>query len=262
MRKKFLVLLLALMPSLAIAGNGWEWMKPSNACELMKQGGGVWFIDLRSPVSFEKIHIEGSMNIPGIELKYKQVPRGKLIILVDTSLGQKAAIEIAEALKQKGHEKVYVLEGGLPAWRLEGYPMVESDNFRAFYVSAPELRETLKSGIAPKIYDLRKEDEIKKGPIEGSLSVAGEDMPRKVASLRSMHSISGELSSKLAPSETIVLVFSPEDNAEELTGNISAGLNRDIRYLLGGYGAYVSLQAQKEKKVTGKCATCGTGEKK
>src|SRR5689334_19737135 len=116
--KQFRICVLAmflLLPQFVFAA-GWQWIAPQRVHGLVKEGSSLWIVDVRNPAAFEQGHIEGALNIPVDLLKVKNLPKGKLIVLGDDSLGLKNARNAAEILAKKGCDKVFILEGGIPAW--------------------------------------------------------------------------------------------------------------------------------------------------
>lgn len=82
-------------------------------------------IDLRDNFQFQKGHITGARNIPLTNVsdmleklrKYQSKP----IILVGGSVQQ--ASNIAKELKNQQFESVFLLKGGLEAWKSEDLPL-------------------------------------------------------------------------------------------------------------------------------------------
>src|SRR6266568_1333478 len=96
--KQFRIYILAmflLVPQFAFAA-GWQWIVPQRVHSLVKEGSSLWIVDVRNPGVFEQGHIEGSLNIPADLLKVKNLPKAKLIVLADDSLGLKNARSSAE----------------------------------------------------------------------------------------------------------------------------------------------------------------------
>src|SRR6266581_3880370 len=129
--KSVLCVFLLLLPQAVIAGN-WQWMAPQRAFSLVKEGSGLWLVDVRSEPAFAEGHIEGAVHIPAGLLATKRLPQGKIIVLVDDSLGLRKGREAADVLLKNGHDKVFLLEGGLPAWRGERYPVAGKGSGRTF----------------------------------------------------------------------------------------------------------------------------------
>ncbi len=82
-------------------------------------------VDLRDMQSFKEGHIANSINLPFSELtqqlnrinKYKQSP----LVLV-CAMGRQS-FQAMNQLKKNGFEKVYVLAGGLGAWKKANLPL-------------------------------------------------------------------------------------------------------------------------------------------
>ena len=105
---------------------GYQALKPAELTQLVNQGGAR-VVDLSAIADFEKGHVTGSRNIIPSQLD----PQGKLlaaarqspVVLVCRS--GNASETAAKALKKAGFEKVYVLDGGIPAWQQAELPLVK-----------------------------------------------------------------------------------------------------------------------------------------
>lgn len=83
-------------------------------------------IDVRAQDLYKKEHIINSININKDEIsqaklnKYKNSP-----IIIVCMLG-KTALTAAETLKKEGFQHVFVLEGGIEAWKGANLPLIKS----------------------------------------------------------------------------------------------------------------------------------------
>jgi rhodanese-related sulfurtransferase len=258
-KKLIIVICLVLLPVHAFSKEvGWKWIKPGKVHGLLKEGSGIWLIDVRNSSQYDAVHIESSVNIPAAVLKNKKFQKSKFFVLADTSPGQRLARESADVLAEKGYLNVYVLEGGITGWELDDYPVVRSGEYGVLSVTAAELNRALENGPPLRVFDLRQESECRKGTIPGSRFVEGVDHGEKLEKLRALLAEKKGLSGKLAGHEMVVLVFSASDDAEMHTEMLSAGLKKDVRYLLGGYEVYEALRTRKygETRKIGAGSTC------
>ena len=105
-------------------GLGGARQTPQGITHLMNREGAQ-VIDLRDVTAFHEGHITGSMNIPYARLsksldkiqKYKDSP----LILV-CAMGQQST-QAMNKLKKQGFSKLYVLGGGLSAWKRASLPL-------------------------------------------------------------------------------------------------------------------------------------------
>ncbi|MGD8979525.1 MAG: rhodanese-like domain-containing protein [candidate division WOR-3 bacterium] len=107
---------------------------PENLMYLMPQGkladmidaGKMHFmvLDIRPPQSYEKGHIEGSVNIPLPTLidKIGEIPKDKRINVVCT-IDTNSAFAVA-MLRMMGYN-AWIVEGGVPGWEDTGRPLVK-----------------------------------------------------------------------------------------------------------------------------------------
>src|SRR6266702_2017179 len=125
------IFLLFGLPLLSFAA-GWQWMAPQQVYGLTKEGRRLWLVDIRSETAFADGHIEGAINIPAGLLATKRLPKGKIIVLADDSLGMRKGRESAELLLKNGNVRVYLLEGGMLSWQGEGLPVAGKGSGRKF----------------------------------------------------------------------------------------------------------------------------------
>jgi rhodanese-related sulfurtransferase len=115
-----LVLLWVALPRLASwrRGRGRHVLEPS-AAESLLLGAGALVVDLREEKAFRMGHIRGCMHVPFAELPNRfTAPDPKatrsLILVDDTDAVSHRAYAL---LVQRGFSGIYVLKGGMRAWR-------------------------------------------------------------------------------------------------------------------------------------------------
>jgi len=105
---------------------GYTALKPAELTRLMNNEGAV-VVDLSASGDFEKGHIAGSRNAQpaqfGPEHKLVAAARQSPVVLVCRNGTASAAA--AKQLKKAGFEKVYWLDGGIPAWQQAELPLVK-----------------------------------------------------------------------------------------------------------------------------------------
>lgn len=232
---------------------------------MVKEGSGLWLVDVRNPAAFEQGHIEGAVNIPDEQLKVKNLPKSKSIVLVDDSLGLRHARSGAETLLKKGYEKILVMDGGIPAWEAEKLPMtaIRGDNLRP--VMWDDLTWARSASVALRIYDLREEAEKAKGPVDGALRLKGsnpdERLKALVAQLSPPERKKG-LAGKLEKPAPIVLVLPNSPKIIDSVRSALKGVSADIRYLEGAYPLWAAREKEKPLPGPEVCPTCPAGRKK
>jgi len=238
---------------------GWEYISPARVHSLLNEGSGLWLLDIRGGAAFDRQHIEGAINVPLEELSVKNFPQQKMLVLVDDAIGLKGALDAAVLLSQRGYKKVYILDGGLWKWNSERYPVVGSDDGLDL-VTARELRWVIENKVRVKIYDLRDEQEVKKtGTVPGAEAIKGKDLNKRVGNLSVMLK-KGEkkgLAAKLDVAPPVVVVLPQGVDPVSVLIRIEKG-NTDLRYLDGGYEAWVS---EKSTKTVGSCPVCSARKK-
>lgn len=260
MKKVVLILsIILLLPGIILAQQIKE-ISPKRVYDLIKEGSGLWLIDVRAPAVFGRGHIEGALNIPAQELSSKSMPQNKILILADNSLGQLKARKAAEQIARQGAKKLFVLAGGVRGWQLAKLPFVSSGNdFEMARVFPGELEAARKQGVAIDLYDLRTEYERERSPLDGVIVPAAKTFSAKLELLRKELSVSGHGTlTGLVESPPAVVVLPATVQARSLYQQSLWDLTGDVRVL---EGAYVSAgQGESRKVTTGGCATCPASE--
>ena len=91
------------------------------------EGSGCCLVDVRTPVEFGSVHVEGATNVPLDQLasRLDEVVAhagGRRVVLVCRS-GQRAQ-KALEILERRTDLRPEVLEGGVEAWERAGLPVV------------------------------------------------------------------------------------------------------------------------------------------
>ncbi|MFZ4858382.1 MAG: rhodanese-like domain-containing protein [Desulfuromonadaceae bacterium] len=241
---------LTLLPvcTTSVLAAGWQMVSPQRLAALLKEGSSAWVVDVRNTAAFAERHIEGAVNIPLSNIPVKTVPRQKTIVLVDDTLGVHGAREAADILVKKGHEKVLVLEGGLIGWKIEGYQI----SSRSSHVVVPpvmpeELAWARKNGVPIKIYDLRDKIDCQQYPVQDSLNLGGKTVAERLQQLKELliNQQRLTLSRKLEKVTSVVLVLPMAGEVKKQVENIIFDIPVDVRYLDGGYAAWM---VQPERK--------------
>jgi rhodanese-related sulfurtransferase len=226
---------------------------------MLKEGSGLWIIDVRDESDYAAYHIESSVNIPAPGLARKKFPRNKPLVLVDDALGQRGAKEAAESLAKNGHAQVFLLEGGFFQWTSDGFPLVgKRPAVRG--ITPDALRWAFTNKVALRVFDMRDAFERTKGMVENSREVKGKSLTERMNNLAIMLAEEDKAVGKrvIEPRQAVVLVFSATENAaamaRELTGKTGNAV-RDIRYLIGGYEAFATKNIRQVRTI-GACPTC------
>ena len=84
-------------------------------------------VDLRTAISFEVTRqtLPGAIRLDPEELeaRHRDIPRDCDIVLYCTCPNETTSARVALAIKKRGTERVFPLEGGLGAWVSCGYPV-------------------------------------------------------------------------------------------------------------------------------------------
>ena len=110
------------------------WVSPPKALDTLNTPGGLLskpsrgvFVDPRSTKSYEEGHIPGAISLPfpAMTDTAASVLAGyDIFVVYDSDFSDVMAKAGSKRLLELGFKNVYTLEGGLKAWRKEGYEVV------------------------------------------------------------------------------------------------------------------------------------------
>ena len=93
----------------------------------LESGAPLSILDLRTAIAFEvnRQTLPGAMRVDPEELdsRHSEIPRDCDIVLYCTCPNETTSARVALALKKRGIERVFPLEGGIEAWLARGYPV-------------------------------------------------------------------------------------------------------------------------------------------
>jgi hydroxyacylglutathione hydrolase len=201
--------------------------RPLSAAEILeRRAAGAVLIDARDPQEFGAGHLRGSINVPAdgrfAEQAGMVVAPNKEIIVVAP---QDREEELVTRLARIGFDRV----GGYLREPETAFPTVADEMERASRMTADELHKALAGQQPPVILDVRGAGEREEGFIEDSLHIPLAELARRADEI---------------PQDRPVVVHC----AGGLRSSIGASLLRhngreDVSDLLGGYGAWLLLQA-------------------
>ena len=160
---------------------------------MLQDGGELALLDMREQGVFGQGHLLLASCIPlsHLELRIAElVPsRQTRIVLVDGGDGEALALKAAERLTRWGYDAIGRLDGGLAAWRAEGFEVFSGVNVpsKAFgeYVehaydtprlTAGELKTRLEAGEPIVVLDSRPYDEFHRMSIPGGIDAPGAEL--------------------------------------------------------------------------------------
>lgn len=101
-------------------------IKPGELVPLVNRDNAL-VIDLRAQADFQQGHVSGSKHVQMSQFdpEHKQLAAAKALPVVVVCKTGMTATGAARRLVKAGFEKVYVLDGGIEAWRGAGLPLVK-----------------------------------------------------------------------------------------------------------------------------------------
>ncbi len=100
--------------------------------------------------------------------------KDQALVLYCESEGCYRSCRAADAAIRYGYKNVYVLAGGVSAWKQAGYPMESVERIPrspVVSVKAPDLKEMLATRKDILLVDIRSEKSFKEGHIEGAVNI-------------------------------------------------------------------------------------------
>jgi rhodanese-related sulfurtransferase len=94
------------------------------ARDIMDEKDDLVILDVRTVTEYESGHLEGAINIPveGLSQRLSELdPKDEILVYCRTGNRSTNAVRI---LKTNGFEKLYHMDGGITAWRNEGFPVI------------------------------------------------------------------------------------------------------------------------------------------
>ena len=102
-------------------------LSPEALRQRLESGDPPSIIDLRTAIAFEVTRqiLPGAIRLDPEELeaRHSDIPRHRDVVLYCTCPNETTSARVALALKKRGIERVFPLEGGLEAWVERGYPV-------------------------------------------------------------------------------------------------------------------------------------------
>lgn len=161
-------------------------------CLIEKGAGNLALIDVREKSIFEHAHIFGSTQIPRRQLEFNfhnLVPIKNTAIVCCDGNGTLSPLAAA-TLEKLGYTDVYYLDGGVDAWKREGYSTVEGVNVPSKLfgeeiiamhpipkIQPLELKELMEKNEDFCTIEVRPPDEVKRsGSIPGAVNIPGVDL--------------------------------------------------------------------------------------
>ncbi len=116
------LLVLVAAPALAAPPRN---ISAAEAAQLLQREKRVYLLDVRTPGEFMQMRLDGAHLIPIDQIlrRIGELPKDRPI-LVYCAVGSRSS-QVAGYLAQQGYDEVYNLYGGISAWQLRGYPVLQ-----------------------------------------------------------------------------------------------------------------------------------------
>ena len=111
----------------AIPYNNYDFILPDNLKNKITSKEPLVLIDIRDSASYNKEHIEDSINITRKKLAddIKNLPKDKLTVIISYNFENKDIIgDVIKLLKNSGFNNIKVLSGGISNWKENNNPLI------------------------------------------------------------------------------------------------------------------------------------------
>ena len=156
----------------------WKMIRPQALQEMMGSGGKPVLINTMSYLECLDHSIPRSLCISyeEFESKIAMLPtdKNKTLIFYCESEASQRSFESADAAVKRGYANVFVLEGGIPAWKRAGYDLVTAERIPRMAIQAvtPQvLRDWLTEKRDILLLDIRPEKAFNQAHIKGAVNI-------------------------------------------------------------------------------------------
>ncbi len=174
-------------------------LSPQEISLKIRQGENILILDIRQGDFFQTEHIANSINISAKNIR-QQISTwntNKIIILVGAdSQNKKNITEVEKLLRQNNFQKVFILNGGIKAWKENNYPLIHFGNPNSFtdqskvsYVSPQQLKIAVETKYPVSILDIRSLTDFKSGHIVGAQNIPLNELEKRKNELTSLKEI-------------------------------------------------------------------------
>jgi rhodanese-related sulfurtransferase len=107
--------------------NSSKHLSPKAAYEYMKTKNDYILLDLSKSFKFKDGHIEGAVSVEFLpeyfEKRISKIKRDKIVIIY-CGTGKKTE-KAKKVMEDMGFERLYIIDGGLRAWKKSGFKIVK-----------------------------------------------------------------------------------------------------------------------------------------
>lgn len=107
-------------------------LEPHEAAQLLRVHEAV-LVDLRAAASYQRMHVPYALSLPWGDPAHEvwlseQAPAVWILMSHRSRLAIKVAEKLMSILPAHPDQRVFVMRGGLAAWRRSGFPVVANDS--------------------------------------------------------------------------------------------------------------------------------------
>ena len=230
---------------------GVRYVDAAEAQSIVRRAGSetVYLMDVRTEAEYAAGHIPGFRWAPGGQAvqatdNYVAITHGTLLFVDDDNV---RASMTAQWFRQMGHPNVFVLEGGLSAWRTAGLALEtgpDSEAPEGLEAARPTVEAVTPDALskqlganAPAMVFVGTSEEFARGHVPGSHWIPRGWLEPRIADV--------------APQGSRVVVTCPDGVASTLAASTLRDLGYDAAVLGGGLAAWTGAGMTLERGLTG-----------
>jgi rhodanese-related sulfurtransferase len=156
----------------------WKTIDAQTLRSMMDPGKDIAVVDTMSEIECLDHRIPGTtcISCEQIEDNASALPadKGRALVFYCDSEDCYQSRRAADAAIRYGYRDVYLLAGGMPAWKQSGYPVESADRIPRMpivSVKAPELTKMLAERKDLLLIDIRSEKSFREGHIDGAINI-------------------------------------------------------------------------------------------
>jgi rhodanese-related sulfurtransferase len=176
------LIILLVIPAVALwtwaAERDWKMIRPQALQEMLGSRQRPVLVDTMSYLECRDHSIPGSLCISSEEFESKiamlPADKNKAVVFYCESEASQRSFESADAAVKRGYTSVFVLEGGIPAWKRAGYEVATVERIPRMAIQAvtPQvLRQWLTEKRDILLLDIRPEKAFNQAHIKGAVNI-------------------------------------------------------------------------------------------
>ncbi|MDH4330862.1 MAG: rhodanese-like domain-containing protein [Candidatus Moranbacteria bacterium] len=157
--------------------------------KIIQKEKDLFMIDVRDRESYLAEHIENTINIPMefIYQEYDHIDKKNTLIIIGADYSDRKDLsELFTFLKKENFEKLYVLSGGMTAWKDSYQPTVSIGNpeslediAKVSFLNPAQVNIAIQNDYSAIILDVRSKKDFENGHIRGAINIPADEIEKR-----------------------------------------------------------------------------------